>query len=61
VQVVARAVAMVRDGVVTARTGETVRLRAETICIHGDTPGAAKLACAIRKGLEGAGIMVAPP
>lgn len=57
-QVAARAVAMVRDGLVTARTGESVKLRTDTICVHGDTPGAAKLARTIRQALESAGIAV---
>jgi UPF0271 protein len=33
-------------------------LRAETICVHGDTPGAAMLAAGIRRALEEAGIRV---
>ena len=50
---------MIRSGVVTAATGEPVRVRADTVCIHGDTPGAAALAAAVRSGLEAAGVQVA--
>ena len=50
-----------RDGSVTASTGERVELQADTICIHGDTPGAASLAAGVRAGLEAAGVAVAAP
>jgi UPF0271 protein len=56
--VVARAVRMVREGRVTAVDGSTLRLEADTICVHGDTPGAGVLAAALRSGLEAAGIRV---
>jgi UPF0271 protein len=59
--VAARAVAMVRDGVVHATDGSRVRVRADTICVHGDTPGAAGLARTVRRALEAAGILVLPP
>jgi UPF0271 protein len=58
-RVVERAVRMVRDGKVTARDGSTFSLKADTICLHGDTPNAAELAAAVRLGLEQAGISVA--
>lgn len=58
--VVERAIRMVRDGVVSATDGSSLRLAAETICVHGDTPGAASLALALRRGLEEAGIRVVP-
>lgn len=48
------------NGTVTAITGKEIRLRADTICLHGDTPGAAQIAKAVRGGLEAAGIQVAP-
>jgi UPF0271 protein len=59
-RVVERAVQMVRDGRVVARDGSTVSVKVDTICVHGDTPGAATLAAAVRAGLEQAGITVAP-
>ena len=55
-----RAVRMVRDRKVAARDGSTISLKVDTICVHGDTPGAADLAAAVRAGLEQAGITVAP-
>jgi len=56
--VVDRAVQMVRDGSVMAANGARIRLRAETICLHGDTPGAAALARDVRRGLEANGVEV---
>jgi len=52
----ARAVRMVRDRHVIARDGSTVPLQIDTICVHGDTPGAADMAAAVRAALERAGI-----
>jgi UPF0271 protein len=57
---VEQAVRLVRDGKVVARDGSTLSLKVDTICVHGDTPGAPELAAAVRAGLEQAGITVAP-
>src|SRR5438270_12971544 len=56
--VVARAVRMVKDRTVVAIDGSVVALEADTICVHGDTPGSDDLAARIRSGLERAGITV---
>jgi UPF0271 protein len=56
--VAARAVAMVRQGVVQAVDGTPVPVRAETICVHGDTPGAVDLARRLRQALANAGVDV---
>jgi UPF0271 protein len=56
--VVARAVRMVQDCTVVAIDGSVVRLEADTICVHGDTPGSDVLAAQIRTGLERAGVTV---
>ncbi len=58
--VVARAIRMVQRGEVDALDGSTVRLQADTICVHGDTPGAAMLARDLREGLTAAGVRAAP-
>jgi UPF0271 protein len=58
--IVARAVRMVTEGVVTTIDGADLPLKVETLCVHGDTPGAADLARALRQGLEAAGISVRP-
>jgi UPF0271 protein len=56
--VVQRAIRMVKDKQVVAVDGSTIALQADTICLHGDTPGAAEHARAVRSGLESAGIQV---
>jgi UPF0271 protein len=56
--VVARAVRMVTERTVVAIDGTEVRLDADTICVHGDTPGSDDLAARIRAGLEAAGVTV---
>jgi UPF0271 protein len=56
--VVDRAVTIARERVVVAADGTRVQLDVETICVHGDTRGAAVLASRIRHALTGAGIQV---
>ena len=56
--VVARAVRMVKDRTVVAIDGSVVPLEADTICVHGDTPGSDDLAARIRAGFEAAGVSV---
>ena len=56
--VVERAVRMVREQAVEAIDGSTVPLIVDTICVHGDTPGAADLAARIRAALTAAGVEV---
>jgi UPF0271 protein len=51
---------MATDGVVMTTDRTPVPLRVDTICLHGDTPGAAELARQIRGGLIAAGVHVAP-
>ncbi|WP_433545172.1 LamB/YcsF family protein [Streptomyces sp. CA-294286] len=53
--VVAHSVAMVTRGAVTALTGESVPVVARSLCLHGDTPGAARLAGRVRDELLRAG------
>ncbi|NLE77438.1 MAG: LamB/YcsF family protein [Chloroflexi bacterium] len=56
----AQAVRMAQDGAVVAFTGETIPLQVDTICLHGDAPGAVQAARAVRTALEAAGIAVRP-
>ena len=57
--VAARALAMA-GGEIVAVDGTVVRQRVESICVHGDTPGAVALATSVRRALSDAGISVAP-
>ena len=59
--VVSRAVAIARERMVIATDGTRVPLDVQTICVHGDTPGAAVLASRIRQALGDAGIQVSAP
>jgi UPF0271 protein len=56
--VVARAVTMVTRRSVIASDGSVVPLDADTICVHGDTPGSDALAASLRAALESAGVVV---
>lgn len=44
----------------TALDGSTVKISAQTICIHGDTPGAPKIAETVARTLEAAGVEMRP-
>ena len=56
--VVERAVRMVRERVVETVDGGILPLLVDTICVHGDTPGAADLASNLRMALIEAGVEV---
>ena len=55
-----RVVRMVQDGAVVSVTGKVIKMRTDTVCIHGDTPGAVEIARGVRQALKEAGIEVAP-
>lgn len=57
-QAVQQVVGMVKEGRVRSMNGRWIELKADTVCIHGDTPGAAEYAKAIRHGLEQEGIII---
>ena len=61
---VAKATAQVRryidSGEVLAQGGSTVRLDAESICVHGDGPNAVDVARAVRRALEESGCLTGP-
>ncbi|MEV0349163.1 5-oxoprolinase subunit PxpA [Nonomuraea sp. NPDC050680] len=54
----ARAVRMAVEGRVTAVDGSPVAVSARSICVHGDTPDAVRLAQAVRDGLLEAGVVL---
>ena len=57
-EVVERSLKMVTEGRATAITGEEVEVHADTLCLHGDTPGAVEMARAVRDGLRNAGVEI---
>jgi len=55
-----QAVRMARDGKVRTLDGVEIDLAVQTICCHGDTPGAQHIVRAVREALEKAGCTVRP-
>ncbi|QXJ20834.1 LamB/YcsF family protein [Actinomadura graeca] len=55
-----RAVRMAVDGTVVAVDDTEVALRARSMCVHGDTPGAVALARSVRSALSDAGVALEP-
>ncbi len=53
-----RAWIMVSEGRVQAVTGEWIEVQADTICVHGDTPGSVAMARRLRETLEQRGVSV---
>lgn len=57
-EIAARTVALVRTGRIAAVTGETVLVQPDSICVHGDTPGAVAIATAVRAALSASGVQI---
>ncbi len=45
---------VISEGVATSVNGREIPMRADVVCVHSDTPGAAELAAAVREVLDGA-------
>lgn len=56
--VVERSLGIARFGAVTSHGGRRIDVRARSLCLHGDTPGAVELARQVRARLETAGVRV---
>jgi UPF0271 protein len=56
----AQALQMIEQGTVRALDGRTVRVRADTVCLHGDAPQAVAFAARLRQALDQRGIVVEP-
>jgi UPF0271 protein len=59
-EVAARMVKLVAEGTLTADDGTEVEIEADSLCVHGDTPGAVAMAQAVRQRLSTAGVRIAP-
>ena len=59
-EVAARMVRLAVKGRITAIDGTELEVRADSICTHGDSPGAVDIARALRAALTGAGVEIAP-
>ncbi|AXE84478.1 5-oxoprolinase subunit PxpA [Streptomyces sp. Go-475] len=56
--VVERSLGLARSGEVVSRSGTRIGVRARSLCLHGDTPGAVELARRVRERLESSGVRV---
>jgi UPF0271 protein len=52
---------MLREGKVRSVDGVDVEVRAETVCVHGDTPGAVEFARTLRSLLEKEEVTIRAP
>ena len=57
-EVASRTVDLVRTGRIVSVTGEAVLVAPDSICVHGDTPGAVAIATAVRESLTAAGVQI---
>jgi UPF0271 protein len=57
---VERVMEMVSAGRITATSGKTLSVPIDSVCVHGDTPGAVEMAKTLRVGLEDNGWRIAP-
>jgi UPF0271 protein len=55
-----RVVAMIEEGAVITHTGARLKTPIGSICTHGDSPGAVRMARRVREKLEAAGVTIAP-
>lgn len=59
-QIAQRVLSIVTEGRVSAADGTEIRLRARSVCVHGDSPGAVQIAAAVRQRLHTAAVTLAP-
>jgi len=60
-QAVKQALAMIEQGYVTSLSGRRIPVAADTLCLHGDQPGAVAFARALRQAFSEKGISIAAP
>lgn len=56
--IAARMVRLVRDGVIEAIDGSLTRIEAQSICVHGDSPDAVRIARRLRERLEASSLTI---
>ncbi|QZT62372.1 LamB/YcsF family protein [Mycolicibacterium austroafricanum] len=59
-EIVDRVISMVTTGRVAAVDGSTIPITVESVCVHGDSPGAVQIATAVRDRLIADGVTLAP-
>lgn len=55
-----RVLALIETGTITAIDGTTTTVNAESVCVHGDSPGAVQITNAVRERLTAAGVQITP-
>ncbi len=58
--IAARMLRLATEGVLEADDGSILRLEADSICVHGDSPGAVAIAAKVRDALVAGGVAIAP-
>lgn len=58
--IAARMLRLATEGVLEAEDGSILRLEADSICVHGDSPGAVAIAAKVRDALVAGGVTIAP-
>ena len=58
--IAARMLRLATEGVLEAEDGSILRLEADSICVHGDSPGAVAIAAKVRDALVAGGVAIAP-
>lgn len=56
----ARLVGFLQSGLMPVVDGDPIPLAAQSVCVHGDSPGAVAMARALRDRLTAAGVIIAP-
>lgn len=59
-EIAERSLRMATEGVIEAMDGSSIQVKADSICLHGDTPGAIEMARVVRDTLENAGVEIVP-
>ena len=59
-EVADRSLRMVSEGKATAINGDTIEVEADSLCIHGDTPGAVEMARVLHQQLDAESVTVTP-
>ena len=59
-EVVDRSNQMVTEGIATSINGNKIEVKADSLCIHGDTPGAVQMAIKINASLKSSGVQIKP-
>ncbi|NDP46813.1 MAG: 5-oxoprolinase subunit PxpA [Sulfuriferula multivorans] len=55
-----RVMQMLEEGALVCASGKRIPTRIDSVCVHGDTPGAVAMAMALREKIEAAGIKIVP-